>query len=421
MKIYRANLLFTPSVEQFVTIPDGYIVIDDNGIIEGVFEQLPEKYVGAMVEDFGNKMLIPGFTDLHLHPNQFPDNGLGYDYELLPWIDNYASRAELYYLDEEKAADIFECFAKQLLKNGITRSVQFGPISKRSTEILFETMAKTGLGAYIGKNNRDYYAFGEAMETLEQSKKATMELIEKYGEKYPLLRYILTPCFVPGCTEELMQWVGEKARELKIPVQTHLDENRGEVEQVIKRFPKCSDYGNVYEKMDMFDETIPTVMAHCIFTTEREISMLRDKNVFVAHCPHSNFNLTSGVMPLRRYLEEGIHVGIGSDISAGHTLNMFDNMRAVLSGSRYRSVLYGEKELSAVESFYLATRGGGEFFGKVGSFEAGFVFDALLVDDDSVPDFRGCSLKERLERLIYLGDDRQIKKVFCNGQEVYSQ
>lgn len=418
MKVYRANLLFTPSLDRFETIPRGYIVVTDEGLIEGVYADLPELLSNIPVEDFGNQMLIPGFTDLHLHPNQFPDNGLGYDFELMPWIDNYAAKSESYYLVEDKAKSIFSCFTKQLLKNGITRSVQFGPISQKTTELLFDAMGKTGLGAYIGKNNKDYHAFGEAAETAEESIRATHELIDNYGYKYPLLKYILTPSFVPGCSEEVMRWVGEKARKLNLPVQTHLDENRGEIEQVMKRFPDCYDYGNVYEIMDMFDAKIPTVMAHCIFTNEREIAMLRDKNVYVAHCPHSNFNLTSGVMPLRRYLDEGIHVGIGSDISAGHTLNMFDNMRAVLSGSRYRSVLYGEKELSATETFYLATRGGGEFFGNVGSFEAGFVFDALLVDDDSVPDFRGCSLKERLERLIYLGDDRQIKKVFCNGKEL---
>lgn len=426
MKLYKANIITSKSLKELKMITNGYVAVYEEedceigtpGVIEGVYEALPDRFRACETEDFGQQLLIPGFTDLHLHPNQFPDNGIGYDLELMPWIEEYAAKSENYYSDEGKAREIFACFIRELKKYGIMRSVLFGPVSAGTTDLLFEMMCESGLGCYLGKNNKDYSPDGNGPESFEVTTQTTLDLIEKYEGRHPLVHYMLTPGFAPGCSEKLMRWVGEVAREKNLPVQTHLDENKGEVGIVKERFPECKDYLDVYEQAGMFDETIPTVMAHCIFTTLREMKVLHEKKVFVAHCPHSNFNLSSGVMPLRAYLEEGIPVGIGSDISAGHTLNMFDNMRAVLLASRTRAALYGEPELSSAEAFYLATKGGGSFFGKVGSIEPGYVFDALVVDDDATPDFRGCTMKERLERVIYQGDDRQIKKRFCNGKEI---
>lgn len=148
------------------------------------------------------------------------------------------------------------------------------------------------------------------------------------------MHYIMTPSFVPGCSEEMMSWSGETARKYKLPLQSHLDENKEEIAMVLKRFPDCKNYAQVYQKHKIFEQDIKTVMAHCIHTTEDEIQALRYSGVYVAHCPHSNCNLSSGIMPLRRYLDEGIKVGIGSDISAGHTLNMMDNMRAAMEMSK---------------------------------------------------------------------------------------
>lgn len=168
----------------------------------------------------------------------------------------------------------------------------------------------------------------------------------------------------------------------------------------------------------MFGNGIKTIMAHCIHTTEDEIQLLRDSDIYVAHCVHSNFDLASGIMPLRRYLDEGIKVGLGSDISGGHTMNMMDIMRTTIEASKYYFVKEGKKPVTISEAFYLATKGGGSFFGKVGSFEPGYTFDALVVDDDAFPDMRNVSITERIERFIYNGDDRQIKIRFCDGAEL---
>lgn len=418
MEIYKGNIVFTKSRDVFEIYENGYIVVNSNGKIEDVYSELPEKYKGANITDYGNRMLIPGFTDLHLHPNQYPNMGLGYDLELMPWIERYATPCIEYFRDRDRAVSIWKAFITDLWRYGITRSVQFGPLDEESADLLFEMMISSGLSCYLGKNHTDYKKDRHETEATEESIASAMRLYHKWEGKSDLVHYILTPSFAPGCTNEIMKWIGWAAREYNLPVQSHLDENRAEIRMVAERFPDCKNYADVYVKNDMFGNGIRTIMAHCIHTTEDEINLLRDKDVFVAHCVHSNFDLASGIMPLRRYLDEGISVGLGSDISGGHTMNMMDIMRTTIEASKYYFVQEGRKPITESEAFYLATKGGGAFFGKVGSFEPGYSFDALVVEDDAMPDMRGCSIPERIARFIYNGDERQIKERYCAGRKV---
>lgn len=418
MKIYKGNIVYTKEKEQFELVENGYVAVGDDGKVVSVEREPKREFADASVIDFGDRIIIPGFTDLHLHPNQYPNMGLGYDLELMPWIETYATPCAEYFQEEDRAREIIAAFITDMWKFGIIRSVQFGPIDTKTTDLLFEMYMKSGLSCYLGKNHTDYKKDKHKTETTEESIRDTLFLIDKYEGKSDLVHYILTPSFAPGCTEEMMKWVGETARERKIPIQTHLDENRTEVQMVKQRFPDSKNYADVYAQNGMIDPDVPTIMAHCIHMTEDEIKLIKDNNIFIAHCVHSNFDLASGIMSLRRYLEEGIRVGLGSDISGGHTLNMMDTMRTTIEASKYYFVAEGKKPISSSEAFYLATKGGGEFFGKCGSFEPGYWFDALVIDDASLPVGRKYNLKERIERFIYCGDDRQIVYRFCQGNEV---
>ena len=418
MKVFKGNIIYTKESKHFESLEHGYILVNDDGKIVSVGKGLPEGVDAGQVIDFGDQMIIPGFTDLHLHPNQYPDNGLGYDMELMEWIENYATPVNKLYKDEQVARKILSRFIEDLWKYGILHSVQFGALDCKTNDILFEMMINSGLYCYLGKNHTDYKKDKHEVETTEESMACAQYLIEKWEGKSQRVHYIMTPSFAPGCTEEIMVWCGEMCRKYHIPLQSHLDENRKEVAMVLERFKDCSNYAKVYQKCKIFGNDIKTVMAHCIHTTEDEIQALRYANVYVAHCPHSNCNLGSGIMPLRRYLDEGIKVGIGSDISAGHTLNMMDNMRSAIEMSKIMYVEEGKEALSTSEAFYLATKGGGEFFGKVGSFEKGYFFNALVVDDNALIDIGAHTLEERIERFIYNGDERQIKYRFIEGEEL---
>lgn len=120
--------------------------------------------------------------------------------------------------------------------------------------------------------------------------------------------------------------------------------------------------------------------------------------------------------PVRTFLEEGLRVGLGSDISGGHDLNMFRMLVYAIQVSKMHYQLNHNKHfLTLPEIFWIATKSAGSFFGKVGSFESGYEFDALVIDD-GVLNFDNYTLQERLERFIYLGDDRQIAHRFCRGK-----
>jgi len=216
----------------------------------------------------------------------------------------------------------------------------------------------------------------------------------------------------------MLRACGEIARRYHLPVQSHLSENLSEVALVRELEPESRGYGDAYNRYGLFGQT-PTVMAHCVWSDASERALMRQNGVMVAHCPTSNLNVSSGMAPVRTFLDEGIAVGLGSDISGGHDLSIFRMMVYAIQVSKmhYQRSDHAMAFLSLAEAFWMATKVGGSFFGKVGSFEQGYDFDALVIDDhDLYPD--DYSILQRLERFIYLGDDRQIVHRFCRGSEV---
>lgn len=148
---------------------------------------------------------------------------------------------------------------------------------------------------------------------------------------------------------------------------------------------------------------------------------MAQKGVFIAHCPQSNTNIASGIAPVRRYLDLGIPMGLGSDVAGGAILSIFRAMADAVQVSklRWRLVDQGLKPLSAAEAFWLGTAGGGAFFGQVGSFAPGYELDAIVVDDSRLATVRPFTVEERLERCIYLSEDRDITAKFCQGRQLF--
>ena len=222
---------------------------------------------------------------------------------------------------------------------------------------------------------------------------------------------------MPSCTPELLKAWGELANKYQLPVQSHLSENTSEIAWVAELEPESKSYGDAYNRYGLFGQT-PTIMAHCVWTKGEELELMKRNGVMVAHCPTSNFNIASGMAPLRTFLDEGVHIGLGSDISGGHDLNMFRMLVYAIQVSKmHYQQDHNKAFLTLSEIFWIATKSAGSFFGKVGSFEPGYDFDALVIDD-AVLYPAEYSLQHRLERFIYVGDDRQIVHRFCRGQEV---
>ena len=424
-KVYKAHILFTKEKSRFEVLENGYVAVE-NSKVTGVSTDLAQlDSEGAEVIDFGNKLLIPAMNDMHVHAPQVHNQGVAMDLELLPWLQNYAFPEESKYADVNYAEHMYRRFLHTQWLFGTIRSVVFGTVHTESTRKLMNLYKEAGMGALVGKvaMNRncpdalceDVDAYVEGQESLIAE--ANSSLFTLHSSLPPLVRPIITPRFVPSCTPDLLNACGELAKKYQLPVQSHLSENTSEIAWVAELEKESTSYGDAYNRYGLFGQT-PTIMAHCVWTNGSELELMKRNRVMVAHCPTSNFNLSSGLAPVRTFLDEGLPIGLGSDISGGHDLNMFRMLVYAIQVSKMHYQQDKSKAfLTLPEIFWIATKSAGSFFGKVGSFEPGYEFDALVIDDGVLyPD--EYSLPHRLERFIYLGDDRQIVHRFCRGEEI---
>lgn len=416
-KILHGNIIFTESPENFTVLENGFIIIE-NKKVKGVFQTLPDEYKNTKIINYENKLIIPGMNDLHCHAPQFRNLGISMDKELIPWLNDCTFPEESKYKDVKYATKMYKKFIEEVWKYGTTRIVVFSTIHKESTTKLIDLFIKSGLGAYVGKVNMDRNCNEELRENTKQSILDTDDILTKYKDVSSLVKPIVTPRFIPTCSDELLASLGDLCVKYNVPSQSHMSENLGEIDWVKELHPHSDFYGDAYNKFNLFGQT-PTLMAHCVYSSDEEINLMKENNVMAVHCPDSNMNLASGAMPIRKFLNHKVKVGLGSDISGGHSLSIFNTIVSAIQSSKLWWVK-SKKEydfLSLSEVFYLSTKGGGSFFGKVGSFEEDYEFDALIIDDESL-NHDDYSLIERLERFVYLGDDRHILHRYVCGDMV---
>lgn len=415
----KGHIISSESSQKLSIMEHGYVICE-NGISRGVYAEIPKEWKGIEVRDCTNRIIIPGLVDLHLHAPQYSFRGLGMDMELLDWLNTYTFPEESKYRDLDYAAKAYGIFAQDLKNSATTRACIFATMHTEATKFLMDQLEEIGMKCLVGKVNMDR----NSIETLcEESAEASLEATRKWikdCEKYKNVQPILTPRFIPSCTDELMKGLANLQKETGLPAQSHLSENMGEIAWVQELCPDSEFYGDAYEKRGMFGEHGKTVMAHCVHSDERERELMRKREVFIAHCPQSNTNLSSGIAPVRKYLEEGNLIGLGTDIAGGHNLSILHTMAEAIQVSKLYWRLCDEncKPLTMEEAFYLGTKGGGGFFGKVGSFDNGYEFDAVVLDDESIAHPQELSVKHRMERMIYLADDRNIYEKYVAGQKI---
>ena len=406
--------------QQIEITENGYLIVE-NGLSKGVFPTLPEQYRGLPVADFGDRLIIPGMTDLHVHAPQFSFRGLGMDMELLDWLNTYAFPEEAKYRDLEYANRAYGMFAQRLKRSVTTRAVIFGTIHLPATELLMRIMDRTGLKTYVGKVNMDRNSPDYLREfDAEKSLRDTEEWIIRNQCRFDNTKPILTPRFVPSCSDALMEGLGKLREKYALPVQSHLSENLGEVRWVKELCPYAAFYGDAYDRWGLFGGAGACVMAHCVHSTDEELERMLANGVYVAHSPESNMNLASGVAPVRKYLDLGLHVGLATDLAAGSHESLLRAMMHAIQASKLRWRLCDDtlKPLTVDEVFYLATLGGGSFFGKVGCFRPGYELDAVILDDQDLPHPQRLDVRARLERCVYLADDRNVYAKFVAGERI---
>lgn len=417
--VLKGTFLDTPAPGE-LQVREGYAVCE-NGVCTGCFAALPERFSALPLHDHTGCLILPGMTDLHLHASQYAYCGTAMDLELLDWLARYTYPEEARYADPDYARRAYALFTRDLLHSATTRLCAFATLHTDATLELMRQLEQAGLAGYVGKLNMDRNCPPEYTETTpEQGMAETRRWLAGWqAAGLANIRPMVTPRFTPSVTDAYMQALGELAAGYGLPVQSHLSENPGEIEWVKELCPDTAWYGESYARYGLFGGACPTVMAHCIYCPPAEAALMKHNGVMIAHCPTSNENVIAGIAPAAQYLRGGWRIGLGSDVAGGHTLNLFAVMAAAVQVSklRWRYVDAAERPLTLAEAFYLATAGGGSFFGKVGRFAPGYEFDAVVIDDRALATTRAFTPAERLERYTYLGDGRPAAK-YCRGRRL---
>lgn len=414
--IIKGHIISSDVIGEVNITENGYLVAEE-GIIKGIYKELPNEYKDAKVDDYGDALVMQAFSDMHLHAPQYAMLGMGMDLPLIDWLNTYTFPTEAHFKDTTLARKIYKDLAQKLVENGTTRVCMFSSLHVDSTIILMEELEKAGVTGYVGKVNMDRNGGVDLQETTEDSIKDTLKWLEE-SKRFKYVKPIITPRFTPSCTNELMDKLGHIANENDLPIQSHLSENKGEVAWVKELHPDCEEYWETYKKYNLWNNK--TLMAHCVHSSQREMDAMKDAGVYVVHCASSNEDLTSGYAQIRKMLNQGINVVLGSDIAGGDHLSMFDNVTATIRASKARGIMddYKTPFLTVEEAFYLGTSAANKFFNEKPGFAIGNELHAVVVKDNELPTVRELTIKERFERAMYLRQKDGIEAVYSVGRKV---
>ncbi|MGI6235251.1 MAG: amidohydrolase family protein [Christensenellales bacterium] len=426
--VLKGSIAYTPEFNSFKLHDTSFLVCKDGKVV-GVFDTLPELYSKYPIYDYSGQVIIPGMSDLHMHAPQYAFRGIGQNMENSQWgtwFEKYAFPEESNYSDLVYARKAYSKLISDLLKTPTTRVSMFATIHRPATELLMQLLANAGFAGFVGKVNMDRNSTNGLIETTEESLDETELWLNNTLNKYQNMKPIITPRYIPTCTDDLLQGLGKLSIQYNVPIQSHLLEGLDEIEWVKEIKPNISCYAQGYDMYSLLGSCMPTLMAHCVYPSQADFQLMTQRKIWVAHCPGGNMHSTGGIAPILKYLRAGVRVGLASDTAGGNTINMFRILlEAVMASKTYWAFKiqcndpWAKKDyLTIANAFYLATKGGGSFFGKVGSFEPGYCFDAVVIDDVRLVDFKPRSLYERVERIINLADDRDIVAKFVNGKKI---
>ena len=415
----KGDFVSSVTKDLLVTHPNMYALCENGRIIDFA-NTLPEgqwKHVPCF--DFSGMLIVPACVDLHVHAPQYAFRGMGMELELIDWLNTYTFPEEAKYADADYALRSYRLFTDDLETSPSCRAVIFGTIHTNGDLVLADLLKAKKMPCLVGKVNMDRNSPDYLCETAESSFAATQAFVDALKNDN-IVAPIITPRFIPSCTPALMENLGKLAAARQLPIQSHLSENKKEIAWVKELHPECKNYAEVYDRYGLL--TDKTILAHCVHPTDEEIELLIRRGTYIAHCPESNINLTSGIAPIARLLDAGVHIGLGSDVAAGSQLSLFKAMMSALQVSKMRRYFYeGERALSVSEALYLGTKGGGSFFGDTGSFEKKFWFDAVVIDDSHFSARADFSVEQRLERALYLTERHNMVAKFVQGRCVWDK
>ncbi|WP_422659887.1 guanine deaminase [Paenibacillus sp. EC2-1] len=450
MELFQGTAFSSTSPKEIQILKDYLFCINEDGMIERIvapedaeYQPLLEQYQDT--DHFhrlaDGQYFLPGFVDLHVHAPQWAQSGTALDIPLYDWLNTYTFPLESKFSDLDFAKKVYDDVVSTLLANGTTTALYFATVHKEASLLLAKICAEKGQRGLVGKvvmddpeQNPEYYRDADTSAALVDTEEfivAVQELAKSTKQGvYP----VVTPRFIPSCTDEGLKGLGELAAKYDTYVQSHCSESDWAHGYVKERFNKndafaLHDFGLLRDK---------SVMAHCNFLEDPDVDLFAQTGTAIAHCPVSNAYFANSVIPVAHIHSKGVEIGLGSDISGGFSPSLFDNIRQAVMSSRMledgvNPSLPAEERgvpgsrITVHEAFYLATAGGGESLSlPIGRIQENYAWDVQVIDTkckaSKLPIYDDNEdLQDIFQKMMYLVRPEHIREVWVQGEKVHSR
>ncbi|MGG4554236.1 guanine deaminase [Paenibacillus humicus] len=450
MQVFQGTAFSSKSPKEIHILKDYLFCIHTDGVIAKIvspedsgYQPLLDRYQGK--RNFhrlaDGQYFLPGFIDLHVHAPQWAQSGTALDIPLYDWLNTYTFPLESKFSDLDFAKKIYDDVVSTLLANGTTTALYFATVHKEASLLLAEICAGKGQRGLVGKvvmddleQNPEYYRDADTRTALVDTEDfivAVQELAKSTKQGvYP----VVTPRFIPSCTDEALKGLGELAAKYDAYVQSHCSESDWAHGYVQDRFQKndafaLHDFGLLRDK---------SVMAHCNFLDDYDADLFAETGTAIAHCPISNAYFANSVIPIAHLHSKNVEIGLGSDISGGFSPSLYDNIRQAVISSRMledgvnTSLPASERgvpgsRITIHEAFYLATAGGGESLSlPIGRIDENYAWDVQVIDTKlpsaKLPIFNEDeNLDDVFQKIMYLVRPEHIREVWVQGEKVHSR
>ena len=382
VELFRASLAHTPQSpfqhpNALECHHDGGLLVQHGRVVAaGDYGDLQRQHPDAITHDWRGGLILPGFVDTHVHFPQLRVLGsLGLS--LLEWLEHAALPEEARMSDIAYADTTARRFVTALAAHGTTTALVFGAHFAGATAALFEAADRSGLRVVSGLVLSDRRLRDDLHQSPSSAYEQSCALIRRF-HKHGRLLYAVTPRFALSTSEAMLETCQSLMAEYPdVRFQTHINENPAKIAAVRELFPWSRDYLDVYERFALSGPR--SVLAHSVWSTAAELERMAATGASVAHCPCSNAALGSGVFPLRRHLNAGVHVSLGTDVGGGTGFGMAkEGLYAYLT----HRVAPDSVALDPGQMLYLATKAGAEALGlgdETGDFSTGKSADFVCV------------------------------------------
>ena len=419
MGTVRATIVQAPTPTRFEIRRDQVVTFDGHGVIESVDDADP--MVTADVELSDELVLMPGMIDTHLHAPQWPQLGIGLDLPLERWLFEYTFPLEARFDDAAFAEAVWEQMVPALLSHGTTTAVYYGSIHEAATEALATACARHGQRAFVGRvamDHRDgtpsWYRDASAAAAVDASARS-IDAVRRADGGSGLVEPIITPRFIPACSDAALEGLAELAEATGVRVQTHCSESDWEHGYVVDRCGTTD--AHALDRFGLLRDH--TVLAHATHLTDADRVLAAGRGAGVAHCPLSNVYFANRPFSARRALDDGVHVGLGTDVAGGPSASLLGQCsHAVVASQQLVDSGDAGARIDTATALWMATAGGADLLGiDVGLLAPGRRFDAIAV---RVPELVGSDVDDETfaERLVRLTQRTDIERVWVDGRVV---